>query len=191
MPLPTLQTPRLVLRPWTHHDIDELHALWTRPEVRRYLWDDESITRERAEQTVSEFIGAGHGEGLGGWLVLDASGATGGFVALMRHAAGSPELLYGLAPEWWGRGLATEAARAVLAYAFGPLACARVTAATDVPNTLSVRVLERIGMRLTRRGTLNGLDTLFYEMDRDDFANQRDLQRATTEVVALRGTHDD
>jgi ribosomal-protein-alanine N-acetyltransferase len=178
MPLPTFQTPRLTLRPWTLGDIDELHALWTRPEVRRYLWDDEVISRERAEQTVHELIAAAEREGIGGWTVIaGAERTSAGFVALIRREAGDPELMYGLAPEWWGQGLATEAAAAALAYAFEPLGFARVTAATDVPNAPSVRVLERLGMRFTRRGALNGLDTLFYDMRREDFATAPNMAR--------------
>lgn len=178
MPLPTLQTPRLMLRPWTLDDIDELHALWTRPDVRRYLWDDEVISRERTEQTVRELIATEDTDGLGGWIVLHAAARTiAGFAGLIRRQPGDPELLYGLAPEWWGRGLATEAAAAVLAYAFGPLGCTRVTAATDVPNVASARVLERLGMRFTHRGTLNGVDTLFYEARRKDAVTASNMAR--------------
>ena len=177
MPLPVLHSPRLTLRPWTLDDIDELHALWTRPEVRRYLWDDETITRERAAETVTEFI-APAAEGLGGWLLLDRdTGALVGFAALIKREPGDPELLYGLAPEWCGRGLATEAGRTVMAYAFGVLGCERVTAATDVPNVASARVMERLGMRFTHRGTLNGLDTAFYEARREEFVTAPDMAR--------------
>jgi [ribosomal protein S5]-alanine N-acetyltransferase len=175
MPLPTLRTPRLTLRPWELDDIDTLHALWTRPEVRRYLWDDVVISRTRAEETVRDTLDTASREGIGGWVAIDiATGALAGFVGLIRREPGDPELIYGLAPEWWGRGMATEASRAVLAYAFGPLSCERVTAAMDVPNAASVRVMERLGMRFTHRGLLNGLDTLFYEMRRDEFATASD-----------------
>ena len=170
MLLPTLHSTRLNLRPWAVDDINELHALWTRPEVRRYLWDNVTITRERAEAAVREFMAPQEAEGIGGWLLLDReTGALVGFAALVRREPGDPELMYGLAPEWWGRGLATEAAHAVMTYAFGVLGCERVTGATDVPNVASARVMERLGMRFTHRGPLNGLDTLFYEARREDF----------------------
>jgi ribosomal-protein-alanine N-acetyltransferase len=163
--LPGLDTPRLALRPWRLEDIDALHAMWIRPEVRRYLWDDVVIPRERAEATVRDMVEAAEREGIGGWIALDRETETlVGFAALIRREPGDPELLYGLAPEWWGRGLATEASRAVLDYAFGSLGCTRVTAATDVPNAASARVMERLGMRFTHRGRLNGLDTFFYEL---------------------------
>ena len=92
--------------------------------------------------------------------------------------------MYGLAPAFWGRGLATEAARAVLAHGFGTVGLARVIAATDVPNTASTRVMERLGMRFTHRGTLNGLETVFYEIRRDDF--EKSVPPATARHTARR-----
>ena len=57
------------------------------------------------------------------------------------------EVSYLLAPQYWGRGLATEAAGAALAYAAGPLALDRVVAAIAPENARSRRVAERLGMR--------------------------------------------
>jgi [ribosomal protein S5]-alanine N-acetyltransferase len=95
------------------------------------------------------------------------SGALAGFCGLIhREADAPPELMYALAPEYWGQGLATEAARAVLAHGFEQLQSPRITAASDPPNAASVRVLERLGMRFTHRAALNGLDTVFYEIAR-------------------------
>ena len=52
MPLPVIRARRILLRPWTRGDTDELLELWTAPEVRRYLWDDSVITRQTAVQLV-------------------------------------------------------------------------------------------------------------------------------------------
>jgi ribosomal-protein-alanine N-acetyltransferase len=172
MELPILRTARLTLRPWAENDVDALHALWVDPAVRRYLWDDVVIDRGCAAQTVRRSIESAAREGIGVWNlhVEDPPAALAGFCGLIRREPGDdPELMYGLAPAFWGRGLATEAALAVLAYAFGALGLRRVTAATDVPNTASARVMERLGMRFTHRGTLNGLDTVFYELEAAGF----------------------
>jgi RimJ/RimL family protein N-acetyltransferase len=53
-----------------------------------------------------------------------------------------------------------------------------VEGATDVPNTASVRVMERIGMSFVRRGLLNGLDTLFYRLTRESYDARRSSQGA-------------
>src|SRR3712207_4420090 len=158
MPLPVLQTPRLVLTPWQLDDIDRLHVLWIDANVRRYLWDDVLISRDRAAEMVQRGLDA-ESEGLGGWTVTER-GRPGlaGFAALFRREPGdAPELLYGLAPASWGRGLATEAAREVVRYAFDDLGERRVWAATDPPNAASARVMERLGMRFVRRGAEHGL----------------------------------
>jgi RimJ/RimL family protein N-acetyltransferase len=52
-PLTTeILTARLALEPWRPEDLDALHALWIDADVRRYLWDGEVMSRERAEATV-------------------------------------------------------------------------------------------------------------------------------------------
>jgi ribosomal-protein-alanine N-acetyltransferase len=81
--------------------------------------------------------------------------------------------MYGLAKPWWGCGLATEASRAALEYAFGVLGAGRVTAVTDPPNVASVRVMERLGMRFVHRGTVNGLESVVYELRREDVVSVR------------------
>jgi ribosomal-protein-alanine N-acetyltransferase len=168
--LPILTTGRLVLRPVTIADVDALHQLWIDRDVRRYLWDNVVIPRERAEETVRDMLSAVD-DRLGMWVVTDArTNDLAGFCALIRREGESdPELMYGLAPRFWGQGFATEASRALLVYAFGTLECPRVSAATDVPNGASVRVMERLGFRFSRRGMLNGLDMLFYEIGRAAF----------------------
>jgi RimJ/RimL family protein N-acetyltransferase len=164
-----LHTRRTMLRPLGPADLAAMHTMWTDADVRRFLWDDQVISRDVAAAVLltSSRDFAHHGFGL--WAIHEqTSGALVGFCGLRETAAGPPELLYGLLPAWWGRGLATEAAQAVLSYAFTTLGVGEIVAATDVPNTASVRVMERLGMRFERRGALNGLDTLFYRITRED-----------------------
>jgi len=165
MALPLLRSERLTLRPVALDDVDALHALWTDRDVRRYLWDDIEIPRERAEQTVRDAVDSS-AAGIGMWVVLEGdANALVGFCALIRREGDEdPELMYGLSPAYWKRGYGTEAAARVLRYAFETLGAARVSAATDPPNVASVGVMERLGFRFVGRGVLNGLDTLFYEI---------------------------
>ncbi len=74
------------------------------------------------------------------------------------------ELLYGVAERLWGQGYAGEIAQAVLTYCFDSLNMPVVRASTDVANSASVRVLEKLGFRLVRRSSAGGLPTVFYEM---------------------------
>lgn len=163
-----VSTERLTLRPATDADVDTLHRIWTDPGVRRYLWDDKVIEREVAAEVVAASIADWRERGYGLWVVEDRDGnAPIGFVGFRSSEEDPrPELLFGFLPTHWHRGIATEAAKAALAFAFDTLDCEEVWGATDPPNEASVRVMERAGMTFERRATLNGLDTVFFRLRR-------------------------
>jgi [ribosomal protein S5]-alanine N-acetyltransferase len=145
--LPHLQTPRLTLVPWSEDDIDTLHAIWTDPDVRRYLWDDLVISRETAAAVILRIIDSAQSEGVGCWTIRAARQAAGFCGFRFIEDSREVELLYGLLPAYQGRGIATEAARAALDYFWNHTPFTRVFARTDPPNTASVEVMRRLGMR--------------------------------------------
>ena len=171
---PEIQTPRLRLRPAGEPDIEPLHRLWTEPEVRRFLWDDEVIPLDRARSVVLDSIEHWSSRRFGLWtLAPSADAPLVGFCGFRpAEWADAPELLFGLSATHWGRGLALEAARAAATYAFDTLGVTLVVAATDPPNTASVRVLERLGMRFERQGQLQGLETLFFRLGPADLTQR-------------------
>jgi [ribosomal protein S5]-alanine N-acetyltransferase len=166
MGLPTLETARLVLRPWSLDDIDALHQIWTDAHVRRYLWDDEVISRQRAAAAVEAAVTSANQCGVGLWNVhskppLALAGFCGfRFIGDTRDI----ELLYGLLPEYCGRGLATEAARATLAHGFEAGLFRRVYARMDVMNRASIGVVERLGTKFERETSLGAAPTLIYSL---------------------------
>lgn len=168
MGLPTLETERLILRPWSLDDIDALHQIWTDPQVRRYLWDDEVISSQRVAAAVEDGVAAANRNGVGLWCVLPKpASALAGFCGFRYiDDASEIELLYGLLPDYWGQGLATEAARAALAYGFDAALFTRVYVRTDAPNRASVRVMERLGMKFERETRLAARSTLIYSLTR-------------------------
>ena len=152
MELSVLRTQRLVLRPWTHADVDALHQLMSAPEVRRYLWDDVVIARDVAERLVDSHIATADQHGIRYWAlhvlpVSLAEAAIAGFCGF-RFIDDGPEieLMYGLEAEHWGRGFATEACLAAVEYLWRATGFERVYARTDPPNEGSVRVMRRLGM---------------------------------------------
>ncbi len=70
MTLSLIETAQLRLRPFRLEDLDALHRLWTEPEVRRYLWDGEVITRDRVESLIKISITSFEDHGFGLWAVL-------------------------------------------------------------------------------------------------------------------------
>jgi ribosomal-protein-alanine N-acetyltransferase len=168
--MPLLFTHRLQLRPFTRADLPALHALWTDRHVRRYLWDGDTVSETRAAEYLDESTADFTHYGYGMWaLSLRAEPHNVvGFCGLRAHAERPfPDLVYGLGPQWWGQGLATEAAQAVAAYVFGRGLVAGIEATVDVPNTGSGQVLEKLGME-SRPPTQPG-QRLFY-LDRERFA---------------------
>ena len=168
-----LQTPRLRLEPLLPRDTTAMHAVWIDAEVRRFLWDDRVIAFQTAADVTQASARDFDRHRFGLWSVITRDEKRlAGFCGLRTEGVGDePELLFGLLPAFWGRGMAREAARAVLVYAFDTLRLPRVIAATDAPNQRSAKTLDSLGMRLERRAIHNGLDTLFYgltstELDR-------------------------
>jgi ribosomal-protein-alanine N-acetyltransferase len=163
-----LRTPRLWLRPLEPADAAALHRLWTDPDVRRFLWDDRVIEPADALAVIATSGATFAAEGFGHFALReDEAGPLVGTCGLHRYAAGAePELLYSLARERWGRGLATEAARAVIDDAFARLGFARVIARADVPNRDSQRVMQRLGMAHAGEEDAGGLRLVRYVLPR-------------------------
>lgn len=176
--VPILDTPRLRLRPYEPRDVDDLFAMQSDPVVMRYWSYPPWTERAQAEAKLDEIATAmGRGEACP-WAVADRSTdrllGTCALFALVRDHARC-ELGYALTRAAQGRGLATEAVRRVLEYAFDVLRMERVEADVDPRNAASVRLLERVGFRreglLRARWRVSGevQDAFFYGLLRGDF----------------------
>jgi RimJ/RimL family protein N-acetyltransferase/GNAT superfamily N-acetyltransferase len=144
-----LSTARLRLRRMAPADADEFERQWNQPEVGRYLWDGQPVPRARVEEVIASSADTFAARGFGLWTVtLAADGRVAGFCGLrVEESTGRVELLYAFDAAWWGRGLATEAARAVLADAFTRPGLSAIYAGTNPNNRASSRVLDALGMR--------------------------------------------
>ena len=167
-----IETARLVLRPAGEADVDELHRLWTDPQVRKFLWDDIAIPRERAVAVVRSSLESFAKHGFGQWCIYKKeSDSLAGFCGLRFFGERNEiEILYALRPVLWGRGLAVEAASAVLKFGFTECGLDCIYAGADPPNVTSVRVIERLGMKFAGRRVINGVEAVYYSIKRDEFA---------------------
>lgn len=145
-----LRTERLLLRPHVDSDLDDLLVFHSDPEVVRYTpWPvrDREQTAAALAKKLTQYSASADGE----WLVLaiveQATGTVVGEVLLKREdaAAGHAELGYALSRAAQGRGLATEAARAMISLAVGSFGVTRIDAVIDPRNAPSERVLLRLG----------------------------------------------
>ena len=170
-----LHTQRLWLRPITAADRDALQALWAEPEVRRFLWDDRVVDLTTVDGVIERSAASFTVEGFGNFALREGEGAALiGTCGLYRAApSAEPELLYSLAPGCWGRGLATEAARAVVADAFARLGLSRLLARADVPNRASIGVMQRLGFEYEGEREEGGLRLASYLLTRESWEAPR------------------
>jgi RimJ/RimL family protein N-acetyltransferase len=140
-----LETERLVLRPFSDSDVDLLVLLDSDPEVMRFLTDGKPTPREVVEREVLPKLLDG-----GFWAALEK--ATGEFLGWFefRPCAAGTELGYRLRQAAWGKGYATEGARALVDKGFCELGAQRVVGFTMTVNTRSRRVLEKAGLSFVR-----------------------------------------
>jgi [ribosomal protein S5]-alanine N-acetyltransferase len=144
---PTLRTPRLLLAPLEDRDLNALHAHWNDPQVTRFLWDANPVPLQTVASVIARSTQTFQTSDWGLWsLRLTADPQLIGVCGLspFEHGEGV-QLLYSLTPSHQSKGLATEAATAVLTYAFDTLAVPEVIATTDDDNTPSLRLLTRLG----------------------------------------------
>jgi RimJ/RimL family protein N-acetyltransferase len=148
-----IRSARLLLRPWQPQDFAAYAALNADPRVRQFFAT--VLSREESDVELATFQQRFANEGFG-MLAAELAG-TKQFVGIlglqtMPYAiAGLPqpavEIGWRLAPQFWGQGLATEGARAVIDYAFRQLHLPSVVAVTTVTNRPSRRVMEKLGMQ--------------------------------------------
>ena len=149
-----LETERLILRRLLPGDLDRLFALYSDQEIRRYF-PEGTLTYEETREELEWFLN-GHPDHpeLGLWATIHK--ATDQFIGrcglLPWTIEGRPEVevAYLLAKEYWGQGLGTEAARAILHYGFEQLRLSRLICLIDPENQASRKVATKIGMTLEK-----------------------------------------
>ena len=147
-----IRTARLELRPFGPADLDDLYAYQSRPDVARYLlWDARNRSQAAAalQRKIRQRARSADGQSLLLAVVYRDAGRVIGEVMLewrsREHQQG--EIGFVFNPDYHGRGLATEAARAVLDLGFGDLGLHRIIGRCDARNRPSARLMERLGMR--------------------------------------------
>jgi RimJ/RimL family protein N-acetyltransferase len=167
-------TERLLLRRSRPEDAPTISAYRSDPEVNRQQgWERTDPEAVRAE--IEEMSGRAPGE-TGGWVQLSVedrvTGRLVGDVGLSLAETGVIKVGYTIAPEAQRYGYATEAVGALVAYAFDTLGAEVVRAYASADNTASIRVAEKVGMRLVERLEHRSGDEAWsgvrYELHRND-----------------------
>jgi RimJ/RimL family protein N-acetyltransferase len=175
-----LVTERLRLRRSVGDDAPAISAYRSDPEVHRFQgWERTDVEAVRAE--IEEMRGRAPGEP-GGWVQLTleepATGALLGDVGIspVEEEAGVVKVGYTVDPAFQGRGYATEAVRALVAYAFDTLHADVVRMHASANNAASIRVAEKAGLRFVERRQYRDGDEIW-------FGVRYELQRAERTAV--------
>jgi RimJ/RimL family protein N-acetyltransferase len=144
------RTPRLVLRRWLAADRGPFAAMNADPRVMEHFVAP--LSRDESDALVTRIESQFAARGFGLWAIeIPGVAPFAGFAGLSvpdftAHFTPCVEIGWRLSPEHWGRGFATEAARAVLAFGFETLALDEIVSFTTAGNLPSRRVMEKIGM---------------------------------------------
>lgn len=147
---PPINTERLILRGWRDSDREPFAAMCADPAVMEFL--PKRLTREECDAYIDALRAHQAAHGFCFWALEDrATGAFAGYTGLRRtgfdaHFTPAVEFGWRLPVAFWGRGFASEAARACLDYGFGPLKLREIVAVTAPRNARSRAVMRRLGM---------------------------------------------
>lgn len=147
-----LTTERLRLRPIVRDDLDALATLYADPEAMRFSLGllDREQTREKLDRILESMATRGWDSFVVELLDGDQFVGICGLAPQTVDDVDEIELGYRLIPEFWGRGIATEAACACRDYAFKTLGIPRIIAIIEPENVGSIRVSEKAGLRFEK-----------------------------------------
>jgi RimJ/RimL family protein N-acetyltransferase len=164
---PEIETARLRLRMFTLDDLEDLKTALGDPDVMSPL----GISAELDFSLIlSKMIELWQRDDIGRWAVVNKDDNNLIGICGFRLLEGEPELLYAIAKPFWGRGFASEAAKAALRFGFEEKNFERIVATTKQTNVASLRVLYRIGMRDEKKTTPHGIDRVVYTITSDNFS---------------------
>lgn len=178
--MPQIETARLLLRPYTPQDLDELAPILSNPEVMRYSPTGpipKDQIKEVTQKTLQFFIKHWQQHGFGVWAVVEKATAE-----LIGHCGlnflpNSPEVevLYRLDKAYWNQGIASEAAKASLRYGFEQVKLDRIVAITAPEHIASRRVMEKCGLKYEKNAQFYNLDVVYYALARSEWRSDDSL----------------
>ena len=165
-----LETQRLLLRHLTPDDLEDLFAFYSDPDVIKYI-PDAPRTREETREELEWFLN-GHPKSpeLGLWATIlketDQFIGRCGLIPWTIDGEHEVEVAFALAKPYWGQGLATEVAQALVHYGFEHLSLSRLICVIDHDNQASINVATKTGMKFEREAKDEYGPFLIYSMSK-------------------------
>jgi len=170
--IPKIETERLILRQALPIDLDDWAGqVFGVPEVIQYMPKRDMTPLQRAERAFNNYNKLWEEYSLGGWIITDKQ--SGKFIGSIEieylDDTDEYELGYCMGKDHWGKGIATEAGRAVVRYGFETVKLDRIIAVVVPENIASWRVLEHIGLVFEKKAVYYDLDVVYYAITREQF----------------------
>lgn len=163
-----LETKRLTMREMTPDDLDDLFEVFSDPETMRFYLKpfDRQMTQTWIERNIQRYRLDGFG--LWGLILKDSEKLIGDCGLVVQEVDGIREIEIGyhIRRDFWGIGLATEAAQSCRDYGFSQLGCEKLISLINPANIASRRVAEKNGMQLIKEMEWRGKPTCIYAIER-------------------------
>ncbi len=158
-----LSSERCYLREWTSKDAEFLFKLNSDPDVLKYTGDMPFASVETAYEFIRNYNHYAE-HGYGRWLVcLKTTDAVVGWCGLRNHE-GLVDIGFRFLKEHWGKGLATETAKACIEFGFDTCGLDQIIARVAVNNKDSIRVIDKLGMRFWKTDLCHGHEANYYRL---------------------------
>jgi ribosomal-protein-alanine N-acetyltransferase len=169
--MPDPETSRLHFRRFTPDDLQALAAIRADADVMKYIGPGRSEPIHQVQAKLEKVKAHWDLHGFGYWALIDkASGNLAGWCGLSYlEDTEDIEIGYGLAKAYWGKGLATEAAAAVMKYGFVQLRLERIVAVAYPENTPSQVIMKKLGMKYVKTARFLGGEWAYYVIEREDY----------------------
>jgi RimJ/RimL family protein N-acetyltransferase len=168
MDIPTIEAAHLVLRSWMAQDAEAWFNILQEEDILRYFPNPKPPAREKADTYIQHHLQHWQEFGYGHWAVTTRQdGQVVGWCGLeFLPELKQTEIAYLLSKSVWGRGYATEAARAAVEYGMQKAGLSEIIGLVHPENSGSVRVLEKCGLSFNDRISLWGMEMLRYRIQR-------------------------
>ncbi len=177
-----IETPRLRLRQFTIDDLDDLHHIYSHPDLSKYMPNEKPLSLEETRAAIKSLTDNWEENHFGVWAVIYKEqekliGHCG-----LKFLENTPEVQIGylLLKSYWTRGLGTEAASAALKYGFEVVNLQKIVAVAKPENIASRRVLEKVGMKYEKDAYYYENNVVYYSISRETYLlNVMPLMRIT------------
>lgn len=166
-----IETQRLRLRHFTPNDADELHRIYSNPELFKYMSNEKPLLWEQTRTVINSIIESWQHYNFGVWALVDKRNQKLIGHCGLKYLENTLEVQIGylLLKRYWGKGLATEAALASLKYGFEVMKLPKIVAVAKPENIASRRVMEKVGMKYEKDAYYYNNNVVYYSISREAY----------------------